>query len=148
MTSFTPVSATLGGALIGLSALLTFLLLGRVAGISSILGNLLRENHPDSTPATGRNDRLWRLAFCAGLAIAPALYAGLAGSLPPLTVTSSTPVLVVGGLLVGFGTRLAGGCTSGHGVCGLARLSTRSILATAVFMAAGALTVVVARHWL
>ncbi|MGO9006117.1 MAG: YeeE/YedE family protein [Beijerinckiaceae bacterium] len=137
MTTFTPLAATLGGALIGLSALLLLLLTGRLAGISGIFGNLLALRHGDS---------VWRLAFGLGLVVAPALYAGLAGSLPPFTVTSSSAALVIGGLFVGFGTRLSGGCTSGHGICGLARLSPRSIAATLTFMVTGAATVFVLRH--
>ena len=143
MTSFTPVSATLGGVLIGLSALLLYLLIGRTAGVSGILGQLLREPAP-----AGRGHRLWRLAFCAGLIAAPALYAAAGTPLPPLTLTAAAPALIAGGLLVGFGTRLASGCTSGHGVCGIARLSPRSIAATLTFMAAGILTVAVTRHLL
>ncbi len=137
MTEFTPLSATLGGFLIGLSALILFLFNGRIAGISGILGNLL----------TFRAGEIaWRLAFLAGLAGAPALYAAAGGHLPPLTITSSVPLLLAGGFLVGFGTRLGNGCTSGHGVCGMARLSPRSIAATLTFMATGAITVFVMRH--
>jgi uncharacterized membrane protein YedE/YeeE len=134
MTEFTPLSATVGGALIGLSALLLWLFDGRIAGISGIVGGLFR-----------REALRWRLAFLAGLVVAPLAYA-LIGKLPPLTVTSSVPLLIVAGLFVGFGTRLGSGCTSGHGVCGLARLSKRSIVATAIFMATGAITVYIARH--
>jgi uncharacterized membrane protein YedE/YeeE len=137
MTTFTPLAATLGGALIGLSALLLLLLTGRIAGISGIFGNLL---------TLRRGDIFWRLAFGLGLVAAPAIYAGLAGVLPPFSVTSSSAVLVVGGLLVGFGTRLSGGCTTGHGICGIARFSPRSIAATLTFMATGAATVFVLRH--
>jgi len=137
MTEFTPLSAALGGALIGLSALILFLLDGRIAGISGILGNLL-------APRPG--EVAWRIAFLAGLVSAPALYAAFGGHLPPLTVTSSIPLLLASGFLVGFGTRLGSGCTSGHGVCGLARLSPRSIAATLTFMAAGVITVFVTRH--
>jgi len=137
MTEFTPLSATLGGALIGLSALILFLLDGRIAGISGILGNLL---------AFRSSEVAWRIAFLAGLVSAPALYAALGGHLPPLKVTSSIPLLLASGFLVGFGTRLGSGCTSGHGVCGLARLSPRSIAATLTFMAAGAITVFIMHH--
>jgi uncharacterized protein len=103
MTSFTPLSAALGGVLIGLSALMLILLGGRVAGISSVLGGIL---------GLRRGDLGWRLAFVAGLVAAPAVYAASGGVLPPLQVTSSAAILVTGGLLVGVGTRLGGGCTS------------------------------------
>ncbi len=136
MTPFTPLSATAGGLLIGFSALLLLLLEGRIAGISSILGDLL---------ALHRGEILWRLAFIAGLVVAPLVYAVL-GHLPPMDVTHSAALLICGGFLVGFGTRMGSGCTSGHGVCGIARLSPRSIVATLVFMAAGAATVFIARH--
>jgi uncharacterized protein len=137
MTTFTPVSAALGGLLIGGATALLFLLNGRVAGISGILGGAL---------AVRRNDLAWRLAFIVGLFAAPAIYAVFGGTLPSLTVSSSPALLVVGGLLVGFGTRLGGGCTSGHGVCGIARLSWRSIAATAIFMTVAAVTVLISRH--
>jgi uncharacterized membrane protein YedE/YeeE len=137
MTSFTPFSATAGGLLIGFSTLLLLLLDGRVAGISGILGNLLTFR---------RGEILWRLAFIAGLIAAPLVYVASVGHLPPMDLTHSTVLLVVGGFLVGFGTRMGSGCTSGHGVCGIARLSKRSIAATLVFMAAGAATVFIARH--
>ncbi len=136
MTHFTPLSAAIGGGLIGFSSLLLWLLEGRIAGITGILGELFNLR---------RGDTLWRLAFLAELLLAPSAYV-LMRPLPPLTVTHSAPLLILGGLLVGFGTRLGNGCTSGHGVCGVARLSKRSIVATAVFMAAGAATVFVARH--
>jgi uncharacterized protein len=139
MTSFTPLSAALGGALIGLSAVLLLLINGRVAGISGILGGIA-ERRP--------GDLGWRLAFLLGLVLAPPLYAALGGALPAVTVTPSTALLLVGGVVVGVGTRLSGGCTSGHGVCGMARLSPRSLVATIAFMAAGAATVFVARHLL
>ncbi len=136
MTPFTPFSAVLGGALIGLSTLLLWFFEGRIAGITGILGNLIRVRCGDG---------LWRLAFVAGLVVAPLIY-GRFAALPPLTLTPHIPLLIVAGLLVGFGTRLGNGCTSGHGVCGLARLSKRSIAATIVFMATGAATVFVFRH--
>jgi uncharacterized membrane protein YedE/YeeE len=135
MTHFTPISAFLGGALIGLSALLFWLFEGRIAGIAGILGGVFNR----------QADKLWRLTFIAGLILAPSLYA-LVKPLPPLTVTHSTIILIIGGLLVGFGTRLGNGCTSGHGVCGIARLSKRSIVATAVFMTSGVAMVFVVRH--
>lgn len=137
MTEFTPISALFGGLLIGLSAAILFLGDGRIAGISGILGNLL---------AFRRSEIAWRAAFLLGLIGAPALYAAAGGQLPPLIVTSSVPILIAGGFLVGFGTRLGNGCTSGHGVCGMAGLSPRSIAATLTFMAAAAITVFVMRH--
>lgn len=136
MTHFTPVSALVGGGLIGFSILLLWLIEGRIAGIAGILGGVLNQRQAD---------KLWRLAFIAGLILAPSLYV-LVRPLPPLISTHSTAILIIGGLLVGFGTRLGNGCTSGHGVCGIARLSKRSIVATAVFMATGAATVFVVRH--
>ncbi|MEY4764967.1 MAG: hypothetical protein RI907_1640 [Pseudomonadota bacterium] len=146
--AFTPGSALLGGALIGLAAALLALANGRVAGISGILAGLLR-------PQAG--DVGWRWAFLGGLALAAAVIQGLApwlGGLPgwPALVAgrsgASTALLVVAGLLVGWGTRQGSGCTSGHGVCGMARLSPRSIVATLCFMATGVLSVGVLRHFL
>ncbi len=137
MTSFTPLSGLLGGVLIGLSASLLMSFNGRIAGISGILGELL---------AFRRGAIGWRLAFIAGLVVAaPLLYRAFSGALP-FTITPSVPVLVAGVLLVGVGTRMGSGCTSGHGVCGLARFSKRSLAATLIFMAAGIATVFVARH--
>lgn len=137
MEEFTPSSAILGGALIGLSAALLWTGNGRIAGVSGIVGGVL-------LPVRG--DVAWRATFLIGLLAAPLLYRAAGGVLPNLT--SSTPVLVVlaAGLLVGLGTRLGSGCTSGHGVCGIARLSTRSLAATSVFLIAAAATVYVARH--
>ena len=137
MSEFTPVSAIIGGALIGLAAVLMMLNTGRITGISSITAGLL------TPPAEGR---LWRGAFIIGLISAPWLYLPAGGILPHITVSASDPMLVVAGLMVGFGTRLGAGCTSGHGVCGLARLSARSIAATACFMLTGMLTVFIVRH--
>jgi uncharacterized membrane protein YedE/YeeE len=138
MANFTPVSAAIGGGLIGLSSVLLMLLTGRIAGISGIFGGLMNFG----------GDKSWRIAFIAGLILAP-LIAGLAGyaMLPPQMPASWT-VIVAAGLLVGFGTRLGGGCTSGHGICGIARLSFRSITATAIFMLAAIATVAVTRHLL
>jgi uncharacterized membrane protein YedE/YeeE len=135
MGNFTPVSAAVGGALIGLSAVLLMLLLGRIAGISGILGECL----------VADSDKGWRLAFLAGLIAAP-LIAGLAGFGPARPQMPGWGVVVVSGLLVGFGTRMASGCTSGHGICGIARLSPRSIAATVIFMAVAIIVVFVSRH--
>lgn len=136
MSAFTPVAALLGGALIGLAAVLLVLFNGRIAGISGIVGSLLPPR------ASGG---AWRVAFIIGLLAAPWVY-GLFAPMPAAASPASWPVLVIAGLLVGFGTRLGSGCTSGHGVCGLSRLSMRSLVATLCFMAAGFATVFVARH--
>ena len=135
-SSFTPVAALIGGALIGLAAALLILLNGRIAGISGVLGGLLK-------PV--RHDVGWRLAFIGGLVAAPMLY-WLLGPRPEISIDAGLGTLVAAGLLVGVGTRYGSGCTSGHGVCGLARLSPRSLAATATFMAAGFATVYVVRH--
>ena len=135
---FTPGSALAGGALIGLAAAMFVLLNGRIAGISGVIGGLLQ-------PVKG--DVAWRAAFVLGLVGAPWVYASFA-VLPPPRIDASFGALVVAGLLVGVGTRYGSGCTSGHGVCGLARLSPRSLVATVAFMGAGFATVFVARHWL
>ena len=135
---FTPVSALLGGALIGLGASALYAATGRIAGVSGIAGGLLRR---------GRTDAAWRLLFLAGLVVGAGA-TGLVAGMPVLRIEASWPVLVVSGLLVGYGTQLGSGCTSGHGVCGIARFSPRSIAATGVFMATAALTVFIARHLL
>ena len=137
MENFTPIHAALGGALIGLSAAMLWLGAGRIAGISGIFGGLL---------GAVRAEMDWRLAFLAGLVAAPLLHTLAAGAPPSIVNTAGPGTLIAGGLLVGFGTRLGGGCTSGHGVCGIARLSRRSLTATGLFMAAAALTVFLARH--
>ncbi len=137
MEHFTPVSAAIGGLLIGISASVLWLSLGRIAGISGILGGLW-------APQAG--DFAWRVAFLIGLIVAPLLYTSAGGELPRIAVSVSPLLVVAGGLLVGLGTRLGGGSTSGHGVCGLARFSPRSITATALFMATAILTSFVLRH--
>ena len=137
MENFTPLAALSGGVLIGVSVVLLLLTNGRIAGISGIVGGLL---------LSGARDAGWRLAFIVGLIAAPLLYAAVAGAARPIVVTSSTALLIAGGLLVGFGARLGGGCTSGHGVAGIARRSLRSIVATGVFLAAAMVTVFVTRH--
>lgn len=137
MANFTPLSAAIGGALIGLSSVLLMLLTGRIAGISGIFGGLLN-------PRSGEIG--WRIAFIAGLILAP-LLAGLIGhGMPSPQMPASWAVIIGAGLLVGFGTRLAGGCTSGHGICGISRLSARSIAATVIFMAVAIATVALTRH--
>jgi uncharacterized membrane protein YedE/YeeE len=139
MDNFTPLASLIGGALIGLSAVFLLLLNGRIAGISGITAGLL--SFSGSTP-----DRSWRIAFVAGLVAAPLALTLMSGEPPDISFVASTPVMILAGLLVGFGTVLGNGCTSGHGVCGMARLSARSIAATAVFMAAGIATTFVVRH--
>ena len=137
MANFTPLSAAIGGALIGLSSVLLMLLTGRVAGISGIFGGLLN-------PRSGEIG--WRVAFIAGLFLAP-LLAGLIGhGMQPPQMPASWIVIIAAGLLVGFGTRLAGGCTSGHGICGISRFSARSIAATVIFMAVAIATVALTHH--
>ncbi|MBK8009692.1 MAG: YeeE/YedE family protein [Rhizobiales bacterium] len=132
--NFTPLSALLGGALIGLAAALLINVNGRVMGASGILGGLFSANA----------DWPWRLSFLAGL-IAPAIAMNAIGAPKPVLL-AGTSTLIVAGILVGFGTRLGSGCTSGHGICGIARISPRSIVATLVFMLAGIATVYVVRH--
>lgn len=126
-----------GGMLIGLAAALLLLVNGRIAGISGILGGLITVNSP--------SERLWRGAFIIGLVCGAAIYSWFHGGLP-LQLQAGNSLLLLAGLLVGFGTRLGSGCTSGHGVCGLARRSPRSLVATATFIACGMLTVYVMRH--
>ena len=135
---FTPGSALAGGLLIGLAAAWLILVEGRILGASGILGGFV-------PPRAG--DWEWRVALLAGLIAAPLLARALVQMAPPV-IEADTATLIAGGLMVGFGTRLGAGCTSGHGVCGVARLSPRSIAATATFMVAGFLTVFVVRHLL
>ena len=134
--AFTPWASLAGGALIGLAAAMFLLVNGRIAGISGILGGLL-------VPSKG--DIAWRVAFLAGMLIAPTAWL-LVTALPEAQIDASYPMLVVAGLLVGIGTRYGSGCTSGHGVCGLSRLSLRSLAATLSFMTAGFVTVYVVVH--
>lgn len=134
MEHFTPFSASIGGALIGLSAVFLMALNGRIAGISGIASGAV------FGPA---GDRWWRVAFVMGLIAAPLLYAIATGSMPAFELNASWPLIIAGGLLVGFGTRLGSGCTSGHGVCGLSRLSIRSLVSVAIFMGAGMATVAI-----
>jgi uncharacterized membrane protein YedE/YeeE len=134
MAPFDPLSAAIGGALIGLAATLLMLLTGRIAGISGILGDLLESS-----------DRAWRLAFAAGLIAAPLVLA-LSGRTLADPAMPGSVIIAIAGLLVGIGTRLGSGCTSGHGICGISRLSPRSIAATMTFMAVAMLVVAIMRH--
>jgi uncharacterized membrane protein YedE/YeeE len=136
-TDWNPWQALAGGGLIGLSAAFLLLSNGKIAGISGIAGRLLLERG-EGTP--------WRAAFLAGLLFGPLLFVAGSGHWPEITIEASGPVLLIAGLLVGAGTRLSHGCTSGHGVCGLARLSRRSMVAVAAFMGAAFVTVFLTRH--
>ena len=138
-THFTPWSSAAGGIMIGAAAAMLVLLNGRIAGVAGIIGGVLR-------PASG--DLAWRLAFIIGLLVAPAVHVLLVAEPAAPTIEAGYPVLLAAGLLVGAGTRYGSGCTSGHGVCGLSRLSPRSLAATLAFMAAGFVTVFVVRHLL
>lgn len=133
---FTPWLSFFGGILIGLAAAMLLLFNGRIAGISGILGNLLQR---------GSKEKSWQLCFILGMIIAPILYR-FSDMIPTITIAANWITLIIAGLLVGIGTRMSGGCTSGHGVCGISRLSLRSIVATLCFMAAGFLIVYIMRH--
>jgi uncharacterized membrane protein YedE/YeeE len=137
MTDFTPGSALAGGLLIGASASLLLILNGRIAGISGIVAGLFQRDFREVG---------WRAAFVVGVVLAPLLYQAVLGPLPPITFDASMGLIAVAGLLVGFGTRLGSGCTSGHGVCGLSRASPRSLVATSVFMVTALVTVFITRH--
>jgi uncharacterized protein len=137
MENFTPVSGFIGGLLIGLAAALLLLLNGRISGISGIVGGLLAPKSADIG---------WRVVFVAGLVLGAFIYMLATGDAIPISMQASLPVIVVAGLLVGFGTGLGSGCTSGHSICGIARLSRRSIVATLVFMGVAILTVFLTRH--
>ena len=137
MANFTPISAAIGGALIGLSAVLLMLFTGRIAGVAGITGGLF---NPRS------DDRGWRLAFVSGLIAAPLAAALIGRPVGIPQMPGSMIIIAIAGLLVGFGTRLGNGCTSGHGICGIARLSPRSIAATLVFMIAAMIVVTATRH--
>jgi uncharacterized membrane protein YedE/YeeE len=134
--NFTPWASLAGGMLIGLAAAVFLFFNGRIAGISGILGGLLRPS---------RGDTSWRIVFLAGLLLAPLAYA-LFATLPAVRIEAGYATLIIAGLLVGIGTRYGSGCTSGHGVCGLSRLSPRSLAATVAFMLAGFVTVFTVRH--
>jgi uncharacterized protein len=137
-TTFTPIASTIGGVLIGTASVLLMLTLGRIMGATGILAGFF-------TPAS-RDDFLWRAAMLAGMVTSPLIYLAMTGSFPAVEIPVSTPVLLIGGFIVGIGVTFGSGCTSGHGVCGIARLSPRSIAATLTFMAATAVTVYVIRH--
>jgi len=139
MGNFTPVSALIGGAFIGLSAVIMLAGNGRIAGISGILGGAI---------SSRGDERRWRILFLAGLLIATLLYQFASSSPITIETQASPELLVIAGLLVGFGTRLGSGCTSGHGICGIARFSKRSFAATVTFMLFGFITVYVTRHLL
>lgn len=136
-THFTPLESAIGGVVIGAAASMLILFCGRVAGISGILGGVL---------SRANNDKGWRIAFLLGMVLSPVLWR-LVAPLPAVSITASWPMLVVAGLLVGVGTRYGSGCTSGHGVCGLSRLSVRSLITTLTFMAAAFITVWLVGFW-
>ena len=137
MNHFTPVASLIGGALIGLSTSILLLFNGRVAGISGIFGGVLIPR---------RGDVAWRALFLAGIVAGSLVIARLLPEAFPREAVRSLPVVAVAGLFVGFGTRLGNGCTSGHGICGLSRLSARSLVATVVFMASGMATAILTNH--
>ena len=138
MTEFTPFASTIGGAMIGASAVLLMATHGRIAGISGIAVRMF--------PPYLDQDATGRVMFILGLVAAPLLYAMLSGGWAPMTIAGSSALLVAAGLLVGFGSIWGGGCTSGHGICGLSRLSFRSLVAVATFMATAIITVFIIRH--
>ena len=137
-TEFTPISALIGGSVIGLSAVLMMCFLGRIMGISGIIGGFLSPGNAE--------EFAWRLPFVGGVIIAPLLYWFAAGNLPKIQTPPDVFIMALAGLLVGFGATLGSGCTSGHGVCGMARLSKRSIVAVLTFMATGFVTVYITQH--
>lgn len=136
---FTPGSALTGGLMLGIGASLLLLFSGKIAGISGILANAIKATHPFS------QDAAWRALFLLGLISAGTIYP-LIAALPPASIAANTPTLVMAGLLVGFGSRMGSGCTSGHGICGLSRLSLRSMVATLSFMTAGFVTTYLTLH--
>ncbi len=140
MTDFTPLSAAIGGLLIGLAAVLMMMTTGRIAGVSGYLSRLLPPYSDDATAV--------RLSFVVGLVLAPLIYQTVSAEPIATSINPNVVLLIAAGLLVGFGSVWGGGCTSGHGVCGLARFSVRSLAATAAFMATGIVTVFVTRHLL
>ncbi len=138
ITEFTPLASIFGGILIGLSAVLLMLVYGRVMGATGVLTGLFMSRVP--------GDRTWRLAVVVGMICGPLVFLVLTGGFPAVQVPISTPQLLIGGFIVGMGVTYGSGCTSGHGVCGIARLSPRSIVATLTFLATAVLTVFVLRH--
>jgi hypothetical protein len=139
MTEFTPILSFAGGLLIGLASVALMAMHGRIAGINGIVGGIL------STQINA--DWAWRGAFLAGMIASPLVLLGVTGQMPQISVPSSPAVLLAGGFLTGLGATFGSGCTSGHGVCGMSRLSARSIVATLTFMATAAATVFVTRHF-
>lgn len=138
ITEFTPLTSALGGMMVGLAATLLMALHGRIFGATGIVGGLLRPGD--------RNDWMMRAALLAGMVAAPTLLLVLTGQMPQIQVPISTPAILIGGVIVGFGVFYGGGCTSGHGICGNARFSRRSITATLTFMAGAFISVFVMRH--
>ncbi|MES0883411.1 YeeE/YedE family protein [Roseibium sp. SCP14] len=138
MTDFTPLLSFAGGAMIGLAVVALMAVHGRIAGINGIVSGFLTTRLSQ--------DWAWRGAFLAGLIASPLIMLGVSGQLPAITIPSSPVLLAIGGFLTGVGTTLGSGCTSGHGVCGMSRLSTRSITATLTFMATAVVTVFLTRH--
>lgn len=142
MTTFSPYSALAGGVLIGVAAVLLLALNGRIAGVSGVLSGLFSRGGP-----ADNEGKLWRIAFLGGLVVGAGAYVALNGGLPfEARAGFSERALVIAGVLVGYGTSLAGGCTSGHGVCGLARFSVRSLVAVAVFLSVALATTFITRH--
>jgi len=137
-TAFTPLQSLAGGALIGLAAVMLMAFQGRIMGATGLLSGLI--------PGGAAGDRGWRAAMVAGMVAGPLLMLAFTGGMPELTVPVSWPMIAVGGLIVGIGVTFSSGCTSGHGVCGLARRSPRSMVATVTFMVTCAITVYVVRH--
>ncbi len=142
MTEFTPIASLFGGALIGLAAVLLMAIHGRIAGISGISVSVL----PPWAGQMARGEIGWRLAFIAGVIAAPLAYHLVAGQAVQQTVSTNVSLMVIAGLITGFGSVYGNGCTSGHGVCGMSRLSMRSFVATGVFMATAFVTVLITRH--
>lgn len=139
MTEFTPIASLIGGSLIGLSAVLVMLFHGRIAGISGIIGRLL--------PPWGQVSHLWwRASFVIGIILSPLVYTAVTGQVIDQMISNDKLVMIAAGLCVGIGTGIGSGCTSGHGVCGIPRLSLRSVVATVTFMFFGILTVYIIRH--
>jgi len=140
MENFTPLSATVGGLMIGGSAVFLMYSLGRIAGVSGILGGLFARIYQSEKTATD-NSWNWQLAFVAGIIAAPIIIKLFSKNTPLVEIEAGYPLLIIAGLLVGYGTRLGSGCTSGHGICGMSRISLRSIVAVGIFMLVAVLTV-------